>query len=252
VEPVNEEPRTLVWFSAGAASAIAAKIVLQERTPNVVIAYIDPGSEHADNTRFVNECETWFDHPIERLRSEKFADTWHVWETRRFIVSPQGAPCTAELKKRVRYAYERPTDIQVFGYTAEEQKRADRFREQNPGIVLSTPLIDRQLNKSDCLALLDRAGIALPAMYQMGYKNNNCIGCPKGGMGYWNKIRQDFPDVYARMAALERNLQTSVLRSDGKSIFLDELDPARGDHANEPDFECSLSCVLVETQWNEG
>ena len=32
----------------------------------------------------------------------------------------------------------------------------------------------------------------------MGYNNNNCIGCIKGGMGYWNKIRVDFPEVFEK------------------------------------------------------
>ena len=41
-------------------------------------------------------------------------------------------------------------------------------------------------------------------MYDMGYPNNNCIGCVKGGMGYWNHIRKDFPEVFDSRAKLER------------------------------------------------
>jgi len=50
-------PRTLVWFSAGAASAIAAKLTIAQNPPNLVIAYTDPGSEHPDNERFLTDCE---------------------------------------------------------------------------------------------------------------------------------------------------------------------------------------------------
>jgi len=56
---------------------------------------------------------------------------------------------------------QRPDDIQVFGYTTEERKRAYRFRQQNPDVNLSTPLIEADLTKSDCLAMIDRAGIAI-------------------------------------------------------------------------------------------
>ena len=94
--------------------------------------------------------------------------------------------------------------------------------------------------------MIDRAGIELPVMYKLGYQNNNCIGCPKGGMGYWNKIRKDFPEVFNRMAVLERTLDNTVLRSGGKPLFLDELDPNRGNHASEPSFECSLLCSVAE------
>ena len=110
---------------------------------------------------------------------------------------------------------------------------------------MRTPLIEHQLTKSDCLAMVDRAGIELPAMYRLGYSNNNCIGCVKGGMGYWNKIRVDFPDTFHRMSKLERELGRSVIRTDGEHVFLDELDPDRGDFV-EVDMDCSLTCAIAE------
>lgn len=241
--------RYVVWFSAGAASAVAAKLTLAEQGhENVILAYTDPGNEHVDNARFIDDCEGWFDHPVERLRSERYSSAWEVWEKRRFLNSPKGALCTTEMKKMVRFGFELPTDRQVFGYTAEEGHRADRFREQNPGVDLLTPLIDRGLTKSDCLAMIDRAGIRLPAMYALGYRNNNCIGCVKGGMGYWNKIRRDFPEVFERMAKLERDIGATVLHDAGGRVYLDELDPTRGNHADEPNFECSLMCAVAETE----
>lgn len=238
-------PRTLVWFSAGAASAIAAKLTIAQNPPNLVIAYTDPGSEHPDNERFLTDCEKWFGHPIIRLKSKKYADTWAVFD-HGYLVSPYGAMCTAELKKKVRRDFQLPDDIHVFGYTSEEQHRADRFREQNIEVDLRTPLIEYGLTKDDCLAMVSRAGIELPAMYKLGYRNNNCIGCVKGGMGYWNKIRKDFPDTFERMAQVERKLNISILRSESQSVFLDELDPTRGNHADEPTFECSLLCTIAE------
>lgn len=247
---MTEDQRTVCWFSAGAASAVAAKLVLA-KNPAAVIAYTDPGSEHPDNERFIRECEQWLGKEVIRLKSDKYKDTWDVWEKTRFIVSPYGAPCTAHLKKSLRYGFERPTDIQVFGYTSEERHRADRFREQNPGVELVTPLIDHQLTKSDCLAMIERAGIELPSMYLLGYRNNNCIGCPKGGIGYWNKIRKDFPDSFLRMSILEREIGATVLRDSGQPLWLDELDPQRGNHVDEPSFECSLLCALAEDTFQE-
>lgn len=239
--------RHLVWFSAGAASAVATKLTLSEGHDDITIAYVDPGSEHPDNARFLADCETWFGQKVQRLRSEKYRDTWQVWTERRYLVGPDGALCTAELKKMPRYAFEHPDDIQVFGYTAGESHRAARFREQNPGVTLRTPLIERELSKADCLAMVDRAGIELPVMYQLGYHNNNCVGCVKGGMGYWNKIRVDFPETFNRMAALERELGRTVIRVDGESVFLDELDPDRGD-IGPVDMDCSLTCALAESE----
>lgn len=239
--------RTVVWFSAGAASAVAAKLTLAE-TPDSILAYTDPGSEHEDNLRFITDCEKWFDKQVLLLRSPKYINTWQVWRETRFLNSPYGARCTTELKKKVRRDFQRHDDIQVFGYTAEETHRANRFREQNPEVDLRCPLIERGLSKNDCLALIDRAGIELPAMYKLGYRNNNCIGCVKGGAGYWNKIRRDFPDVFERMSLVERDIGATVLRVDGESVYLDELDPSRGNHADEPSFECSLLCDITDQE----
>ncbi len=247
-EVTRETPaRLVVWVSAGAASAVAAKLTLGDH-PEAVLAYTDPGSEHPDNARFLDDLERWYGREIVRLRSDRYADTWQVWTERRFLVGPSGALCTAELKKKPRFAFERPDDVQVFGYTSEEQHRADRFRQQNPEVTLVTPLIERGLTKDDCLALLARTGIELPAMYRLGYRNNNCVGCVKGGIGYWNKIRVDFPDVFARMADLERELGHTVLRDKDGAIWLDELDPGRGNAVTESDFECSLLCAMTEAE----
>jgi 3'-phosphoadenosine 5'-phosphosulfate sulfotransferase (PAPS reductase)/FAD synthetase len=237
--------RVVCWFSCGAASAVATKLTLADH-PDAVVAYTDPGSEHPDNERFLADCERWFGTTIVRLKSTKYVDTWDVWKKRRYLVGPSGALCTVELKKRLRQQFEDPTDVQVFGYTTEEAGRVARFRKANPDVNLSVPLLDRGLSKDDCLALVERAGIELPAMYRLGYRNANCIGCPHGGFGYWNKIRRDFPETFDRMAAVERELGRTCNRDKSGPVFLDELDPNRGNHADEPSFECSLLCVATE------
>jgi PP-loop superfamily ATP-utilizing enzyme len=152
------------------------------------------------------------------------------------------APCTRVLKKQVRQRFEQVGDRQVFGYTAEEQQRYDRFIDANNDVDVWVPLIDKSLNKVDCLAMLQNAGIELPAMYKMGYLNNNCIGCVKGGMGYWNKIRVDFPEQFDRMAKLERFKKQTIF----KDRYLDELKPTDGNYPQEPDIECSIFCKMAE------
>lgn len=240
--------RVVSWFSAGAASAVATKLALSDYGSDVVIAYADLGdSEHPDNQRFISDCEAWFGHEVVRLKSKKYRDIWQVFEERRFLVSPDGALCTTELKKKVRQDFEQPDDLQVFGYTVDKKDsdRADRFRKQNPEVTLLTPLIDRGLTKADCLGLVQQAGIQLPAMYLLGFSNNNCIGCVKGGMGYWNKIRRHFPERFNRMAKLERDIGHSLLHDEAGPVWLDELDPDRGRYSDEPDIECSLMCAAV-------
>jgi hypothetical protein len=111
--------------------------------------------------------------------------------------------------------------------------------------------MDAGLTKAQCHEIVRAASIQIPEMYRLGYRNNNCIGCVKGGSGYWNKIRRDFPDAFARMAALERALDATICKKEGiangkrwrKRVFLDELPPTAGRYQAEPDIECGVLCV---------
>jgi hypothetical protein len=85
-------------------------------------------------------------------------------------------------------------------------------------------------------------------MYDLGYNNNNCVGCVKGGMGYWNKIRQDFPAVFDARAKLERDIGYSIL----KDCFLDELDPSRGRMSDEILEDCGIYCMIAENELKGG
>ena len=236
--------RTVCWFSCGAASAVATKIALAERESELIIAYTEVKEEHPDNKRFLADCEEWFGQKIEILGNDFYdRSIYRVFE-KNYIRTPKGAPCTRALKKQIRERFEKPTDRQVFGYTAEEQARLDRFIDSNADVNIWTPLIEKGLGKEDCLAMLKNAGIELPVMYKLGYHNNNCIGCVKGGMGYWNKIKVDFPEHFDRMAKLERFKKQTIF----KDRYLDELKPTDGNYPQEPNIECSIFCQIAEQE----
>lgn len=239
--------RAIAWFSCGAASAVAAKIALNEYGEKCEIVYCDTSSdEHPDNLRFLNDCENWFERKIVRLKSKEFADRWEVYLKTNYLVGHIGARCTTELKKKLRFEYQQPDDLHIFGFTLEERHRINRLKKNNPELYVYFPLLTHSIKKNDCYAMLAKAGIELPEMYKMGYSNNNCIGCVKGQAGYWNKIRKDFPDVFDRMAKEERRLNISCVRMmrDGKtvSVFLDELKPDTGNYNHEPDISCDILC----------
>lgn len=205
---------------------------------DVRIIYIDTGSEHPDSKRFLHDCEKWFDQEIMVFCSGKYINHFDVIEKRRFLNNPYGAPCTKALKKDVRYAIEdrfKFWDAQVLGYDVSEMRRASGFKQQYPNTKARFPLIEKGLAKTDCLALIEKAGIELPMMYRLGFHNNNCIGCVKGRKGYWCAIRKHFPDVFERMARLERLIGHSCI----PDCFLDEL----GEYNLPPLVpSCSLFC----------
>ena len=242
--------RVVVWFSCGATSAVAAKLAVKKyEGHDVHVCYCDTRSEHPDNMRFLKDVEKWIGKPIEILHSEKYHDIWDVFEKTRYLAGVKGARCTTELKKNLRRDYTQPDDIQVFGFDADEAERISKFRKNNPEVILEPILQTEGLSKQDCLVLLKQRGIKPPITYEMGYRNANCIGCVKGQSGYWNKIRKDFPEVFDRMAKMERELNVALnKRYEGKKrirVFLDELPPDAGRYEAEPDIACSLFCGEV-------
>lgn len=250
--------RVVSWVSCGAASAAASKLMCVEAdkdpTLDLVLARIYVPEEDPDNDRFARDLEPWLGRPIRVLRSDEFASCEDVWATRRYMSGPKGAPCTAEMKKAVRWAFERewwPTH-QVFGFTADKREitRARNFREDNPEVRVLTPLIDANLTKDDCYALVQRAGLTLPRMYRLGYDNANCVGCVKAqSPAYWNRVRQTHPEVFARRAVMSRRIGARLVkltRGTRERIFLDELDPADLSEDDTPTWDCGIACARVE------
>lgn len=249
--------RIVSWFSCGAASAVATKLAIAQARQPVVVAYCEIKEEHPDNKRFLKDCEDWFGQEILILGNDEYnRSAYEVFRRTRYLKGPNGARCTTELKRAVRMDFQEPTDTLVFGYTYEEKHRLDRIMKSEPGMNWWPVLIENGLTKENCLAMVERAGIELPAMYKLGYRNNNCIGCVKGEAGYWNKIRRDFPDVFEKMAGVEQDLGRTVCKrewtdEDGKRQLerfpLTELDPDQGIYPDEPGISCGLLCYGAET-----
>lgn len=243
--------RVISWFSCGAASAVATKLAIAESKTPVEIVYCHVKEEHPDNLRFMKDCEKWFGQEIKILQNEKYEGSIYKVFEKGYLVGVSGAPCTRLLKKEVRKKYEKPDDVQVFGYTSEEVHRVDRFIDANNDVKLWSILVDKGLTKADCLAIIDRAGIELPAMYKLGYQNNNCIGCVKGGLGYWNKIKVDFPEQFERMANLEKQVNAKILKHKGERIWLSDLPNDVGDYPTESAIECGIFCQMAEQDIKE-
>ena len=111
------------------------------------------------------------------------------------------------------------------------------------------PLIDNKITKEECLGMLWQIGIKLPKMYELGYSHNNCIGCVKGGLGYWNKIKIDFPKYFEKMSKIEKELGVSILKhrsgeKEGERLFLKDLKPNMGNYMQEPSITCGIDCHM--------
>jgi len=238
----------ILWFSAGATSAVACKLAIERYgRKNVKIFYFHITTAHQDNFRFIKDCEKWYGVKIEITSSKKFNNQFDVIKKTRYVNGAGGARCTTELKRAVREKIQKELKYtgQVFGFEF-NKKEIERSKRVPKEINPIFPLIDEKLTKENCLSILLSAGIELPAMYKLGYPNNNCIGCVKGGMGYWNKIRIDFPEIFNKMAKAEREVGRSCLKDDKGLIYLDTLQPSRGKKLEVIIPDCGFFCGDTE------
>ena len=233
------------WVSAGVSSFMAGWLAgdVDEWI------YIDIDDQHKDSMRFIKDIEKAIGKNVEILRSEQYKTVEECVLSFGGFRNPYNsfAPCTNWLKKRVRKKWEsehKDYDLTyVWGFDLKEKNRAERTIEANPQAKHEFPLIDKNLSKEEVHGLFERTfDFKRPLMYDLGYPNNNCIGCVKGGMGYWNRIRKDFPEVFEARSILERKVGYSILRD----CYLDELDPNRGNMNTEIFPDCGIMCYLAE------
>lgn len=238
----GEGMKIVSWFSAGVSSAVATKLLADEIAE---IFYIHIDDQHPDTLRFVDDCAEWFGKSIRTMRSRMYNTVEQALQAAGRMRRPNhSAPCTEYLKKRVRKEWEwfQEEDLcYVWGMDLSERNRADGIVRAMPKQTHRFPLIEKGLTKQQAHAFLREAGIRRPAMYDLGYHNNNCIGCVRGGMGYWNKIRVDFPEVFAARAVLEREIDSSCI----KGCYLDELESNRGLEQGPLVGPCGIMCQLA-------
>lgn len=239
------EVKTVAWFSAGVSSAVATKMMI-DRIDEVIYTHID--DQDADTLRFVADCESWFNKPITILQSplKTVEAACFAAGGRGYINGPGGASCTKALKRLVRqqWEYEQPQDIKlryVWGMDYDERRRADRLYETMPQQDHQFPLIWGKKSKEQAHEILSASGIKRPVMYDLGYHNNNCAGCVKGGRGYFNRIRITHPEVFAKRAAMERKIQATCING----VYLDELDPTAGRHEPPIVGDCGILCEVM-------
>jgi 3'-phosphoadenosine 5'-phosphosulfate sulfotransferase (PAPS reductase)/FAD synthetase len=267
--------KVIGWWSGGITSAVACKKAIElYGKENVRIIFIDTQNEDKDTYRFLKDCEKWYSIKIETItgigdKYDSIEDTWYKHKSLNIAV---GATCSLRLKRHVREKWEKENtySYQVFGFELDEIKRVKGMVMNQPDINPIFPLLMFGLNKKDCIDIVQSEGIKVPRMYELGFLNNNCFktGCVQGGIGYWQKMKKDFPDKFDKMAKVEHDLTdlkgqpVTMLKDQGKDKGLVFLKPHK-DYPNikdismmkgrepKPLFECNGFCGINDLERNE-
>ncbi len=208
--------KIVCWWSGGITSAVACKIAIDfYGVDNCCVIMIDTQNEHEDTYRFKADCEKWYGSEIEIITGigEKYGNIFDVWRKHKSLNTATGAICSTNLKRLVREKWEKNNefDHQVFGFEF-DKKEMNRALSMTMNHGKRTkaiyPLLFLAYDKQDCIKIVEGAGLEIPEMYKLGFQNNNCFGtgCVQGGVGYWQKMKKDFPDKFDIMADMEHEL----------------------------------------------
>jgi 3'-phosphoadenosine 5'-phosphosulfate sulfotransferase (PAPS reductase)/FAD synthetase len=226
----------IAWWSGGITSAVACKIAIDiYGKKRVRVIMIDTQNEHSDTYRFKKDCQKWYGIDIETITGigEKYGNIFDVWRKHKSLNTATGAICSTNLKRLVREKWEKQNQDflhQVFGFEF-DKKEFNRALSMTLNHGKRTkaiyPLLMMGYDKKDCIKIVEDAGIEIPEMYKLGFQNNNCFatGCIQGGIGYWQKIKRDFPDKFNTMADLEHEL--TELKGEPVTMLKDQSNDAK-------------------------
>lgn len=205
----------ICWWSGGITSAVACKVAIDLYGLNRCrVVMIDTKNEHPDTYRFLMDCERWYGLSIESITGigEKYNSIQDVWIKNKSLNVSHGAVCSSELKRRVREKWQKENNYthQVFGFEFDKKEfnRAMSMTLNHPKAKPIFPLLMMGYDKGKCIDIVKEAGIDVPEMYLIGFNNNNCFktGCVQGGIGYWQKMKREFPEKFNAMAEMEHKL----------------------------------------------
>jgi len=207
--------KIICWWSGGITSAVACKVALDlYGAENCRVIMIDTKNEDDNTYRFKSDCEKWYGVNIEVITGigDDYKDIESVWFKHKSLNVANGAICSSKLKRAVREKWQEHNDFdfQVFGFEFDKKEfnRALSLSKNHPKAKSIYPLLMKGYTKDDCLRIVQDAGIEIPRMYSLGFRNNNCFktGCVQGGIGYWQKMKKEFPEKFNKMADIEHEL----------------------------------------------
>ncbi len=184
---------------------------------NTHAIFADTLIEDEDLYRFLSDQERYFGIEIERVADGR--TPWQTMKDRRVITlrlasGADIAPCSQELKReaieRVIVArYTLGTYIRVFGYEWSEIDRMERLATSIAPEIAWFPLSERPfVDKCHIAAYLQKIGIAVPRLYDLGFSHNNCGGgCVKAGHAHWAHLYFTLPERYALWEAKEQEIR---------------------------------------------
>lgn len=244
--------RTQVWASGGGvqSAAIAALIVTGELRPDLAVI-VDTGREQSTTWEYMDRvivpALATVDVRLNRVHKREFerrdlyagkaADTLLIpaFTNQSGGIGKLSAYCSAYWKREVVKRWSNAQGVsavdQWLGISVDEMRRVQTDRRGK--WATRYPLIERRMNRGDCIALVLRMGWPLPP-------RSSCWMCPNHTQEEWRDIRDNKPADWRRAVLFDKYIR---LRDANAYVHSDcvPLDQANLDDSNGVLFGHSCS-----------
>ncbi len=161
-------------------------------------------------------------------------------QRRRVVPSQVWRWSTRDYKITPIYAHYRTLNAHVYQYLALAYDEVSRIKDSgSPSVTNIFPLIDRKLNRDDCVRIIRASGFSVPP-------KSGCFFCPFNNVARWHGIYCDNKDLFWKAVKLEerskhfprQRLTPLTLRVLAKQFRKGELPMAAS-----PEKPCGAECL---------
>lgn len=211
--------RIVVGYSGGVTSAWCLDWALRTYPRDEVAAlFHDTQREHTDTYRYLREMAERLGVEITERSDGRSVE--QVEDDEHALANNRMAFCSRILKaeQRDRYFAELRAAgvteiVSILGFSPHEWQRVQRatMRAEADGFSVIFPLVTTGTTKQQCADWSLALGVRLPSMY-LWSDHANCVGCRRGGKGYWLAVKANEPAVFEKAKAREREYGHTFLK----------------------------------------
>lgn len=203
----------IVNVSGGLTSFEALRRTIEQKgKENTHAIFADTRIEDEDLYRFLDDQEKYFGIQIERIVEGR--TPWQVMKDERCITMQSMAPCSKILKRKsidriISDRYEPGEYTRVFGMDWTERHRINRLTAALAPQPVWFPLNEKPyVDKCHIANFLEKIGIKVPRLYDLGFSHNNCGGgCVKAGFAHWAHLYYTMPERYGMWEQQEEEIR---------------------------------------------
>ena len=197
------ETAHILSFGGGVNTVALMVILIRDDAPLDGVIFADTGGETPDTYRSVEVAKEYLGKhgvPFTTVQARpQETDLYGTAMRRRVIPSVQWRWCTRDFKVRPIHKYYRKLQRHVnqyMGIAVDEIHRMKDSRE--PFITNIYPLIDKRLTRSDCVDIIEAAGLPVP-------QKSGCFFCPFNSSERWRQLLELNPVLFEKAIELEEN-----------------------------------------------